>query len=253
MHDPAAFFRSTPKPAGITELGYQIQRFHSFLWASGGCFSDYYIHIIDNCCWMKNAWPVSAQALGARHFRETPEGVPYIDQNFDVYSVEYTFADGAKFFFDGRCMTDCANIYCNFVHGSKGMGIISRQSDFGPPSTIYKGQLPKKSNMLWQSKASPDDDGPYQNEWNALLAAIRGNKPYNEVKRGVEASLVTAMGRMAAHTGQEITFDAMLNCAHEFAPNVDKLTSLDSPAPLLPGPNGKYPVPLPGVNKTKEY
>ena len=31
------------------------------------------------------------------------------------------------------------------------------------------------------------------------------------------------MGRMAAHTGQEITFDEMLNCEHEFAPNVDKL------------------------------
>src|SRR4029077_14732133 len=25
-----------PKPAGIRELHYQIQRFHSFLWASGG-------------------------------------------------------------------------------------------------------------------------------------------------------------------------------------------------------------------------
>ena len=44
------------------------------------------------------------------------------------------------------------------------------------------------------------------------------DKPYNEAKRGVEASLVTSMGRMAAHTGQEITFDEMLNCEHEMAP-----------------------------------
>ena len=43
------------------------------------------------------------------------------------------------------------------------------------------------------------------------MDAIRNDKPYNEVKRGVEASLVTSMGRMAAHTGQEITFDDMLN------------------------------------------
>ena len=60
MHGAAASFRSTPKPADISDLAYQIQRFHSFLWASGGCFSDFNIHIIDNCCWMKNAWPVSA-------------------------------------------------------------------------------------------------------------------------------------------------------------------------------------------------
>ena len=31
-------------------------------------------------------------------------------------------------------------------------------------------------------------------------------------RAGREASLVTSMGRMAAHTGQDITFDEMLNC-----------------------------------------
>src|SRR5207245_5535765 len=56
-----------------SELLWQIQRFHSFLWASGGCFSDFYIHIIDHCCWMKNAWPVKAQALGGRHNRRNYE------------------------------------------------------------------------------------------------------------------------------------------------------------------------------------
>ena len=82
--------------------------------------------------------------------------------------------------------------------------------------------------------------------------AIRNNKPYNEVKRGVEASLVTSMGRMAAHTGQEITFDQMLNCDHEFAPDLDKLTK-DTPAPLQPDANGRYPVPQPGINTKREY
>ena len=62
------------------------------------------------------------------------------------------------------------------------------------------------------------------------MDAIRNDKPYNEAERGVEASLVTSMGRMAAHTGQEITFEDMLNCEHEFAPDVDKLT-MDFPRP----------------------
>jgi hypothetical protein len=38
-----------PKPPDVSELTYQIQRFHAFLWASGGVFSDYYIHQIDEC------------------------------------------------------------------------------------------------------------------------------------------------------------------------------------------------------------
>jgi hypothetical protein len=60
------------------------------------------------------------------------------------------------------------------------------------------------------------------------------------------------MGRMAAHTGQIITFDRILNHDHEFGPNVDKL-ALDLTSPLLPGPDGKYPVPEPGRKKTREY
>lgn len=120
------------------------------------------------------------------------------------------------------------------------------------PSAIYKGQQPDAAHVLWQSKTKPGDQGPYQNEWNDLVEAIRSDKPYNEASRGIAASLVTAMGRMAAHTGQEITYDQMLNCPHEFAPNVDKLTK-NSPAPLLLGANGKYPVPMPGIVTKREY
>ncbi len=102
MDGPAASFRSLRRPDSISEVAYQIQRFHSFLWASGGCFSDFNIHIIDHCCWMKNAWPVEAQALGGRHYRGD-----YVDQNFDTYSVEYSFADGTRFIMDGRCIDGC--------------------------------------------------------------------------------------------------------------------------------------------------
>jgi predicted dehydrogenase len=252
MHGPAGFFSSLPKPPGISELLYQVQRFHSFLWASGGNYSDFYIHHIDHLCWMKNAWPVKAQALGGRHYRQSPDGITYVDQNFDVYAVEYTFADGSKFNFDGRCMTGCSDIYSSYAHGSKGMAIVANSGDCGLPSSIYKGQTPNRSNLLWESKIRPDQQDPYQNEWNDLVDAIRNDKPYNEAKRGAEASLVTSMGRMAAHTGQEITYEDILNCKHEFAPDLDKLT-MDSPAPLRAGPDGKYPVPKPGIITQREY
>jgi predicted dehydrogenase len=252
MHGPIGFFSSLPKPPGISDLLYQVQRFHSFIWASGGNYSDFYIHIIDHQCWMKNAWPVKAQALGGRHYRLSPEGVAYVDQNLDTYAVEYTFADGSKFDFDGRCMMGCNDIYSSYAHGSKGIAVVSKSGDCGMPSSTYKGQNPERSNLLWESKVNPDERNPYQNEWNDLMAAIRNDKPYNEVKRGVEASLATSMGRMAAHTGQEITWDNMLNCEHEMAPGLDTLT-MDSPAPLLAGADGKYPVPQPGIVKQREY
>jgi len=252
MHGPGGYFSSLPKPAGISDLLYQVQRFHSFIWASGGCFSDFYIHLIDHLGWMKNAWPVRAQALGGREYKQSPEGITYVDQNFDVYSVEYTYADGTKFYFDGRTIAGCQQIYASYLHGTKGTGIASKSGDCGMPSSLYKSQLPSPGDMFWESAVSEEEKNPYQNEWNDLLDAIRDDKPYNEVTRGVEASLVTSMGRMAAHTGREITFEEMLNCEHEMAPDLDKLT-MDSPAPLLPDANGRYPIPQPGIVTDREY
>lgn len=252
MQGPLASFCSTKWPGDPSELLWQIRRFHSFLWASGGCFNDFYIHHVDQLCWMKNAWPVKAQALGGRHYRTSPEGEPYVDQNLDTYSVEYTFADGGKMYMDGRCINGCDDIYSSYAHGSKGMAIIAKHGDCGAPSSTFKGQNAQRSNMLWTSKVAPGEEDPYLNEWNDLMDAIRNDKPYNEAKRGIEASLVSNMGRMAAHTGQEITRDDILNCEHEFAPDVDKLT-LNSPAPLVAGKDGKYPVPMPGITKQREY
>ena len=111
---------SPPKPANISELHYQIRRFHSFLWASGGSYSDFLIHHIDECCWMKDAWPVKARASGGRNYRGNS-----IDQNFDSYSIEYTFADGAKLFLEGRNVDGCQQELGSFAHGTKGSAIIS--------------------------------------------------------------------------------------------------------------------------------
>jgi predicted dehydrogenase len=236
---------SPPKPDGISELLYQVKRFHSFLWASGGSFSDFLIHNIDECCWMKDAFPIQAKASGGRHYRGNN-----IDQNFDHYSVEYTFADGAKLFLDGRSVDGAHQEFASYAHGTKGSAVISSAGHSPARCRIYKGQNFTKDNLVWRF-ATPEPN-PYQVEWEHLMEAIRQNKPYNEIKRGAEASLVTAMGRMAAHTGRVVTRDEMLACEHEFAPEVDQLT-MNSPAPLLAGADGKYPVPQPGIKTKREF
>jgi predicted dehydrogenase len=243
QHGPEATCFSGPKPDNISELDYQIKRFHSFLWASGGLYSDFYIHNIDECCWMKDAWPVQAKGSGGRHYRDNN-----IDQNFDTYSVEYTFADGVKMFMEGRAIRGCAQEFASYVHGTKGSAIISRGGHGSYRCPIFANQ-DMKGKPVW--RAEQDEPTPHQTEWDDLLEAIKKDKPFNEVKRGAEASLVTSMGRMSAHTGQVITFDQMLNCDHEFAPDVDKLV-LGGPAPLLADKDGKYPVAAPGKKK-REY
>lgn len=236
----------------LTELMYQISHFHSFLWLSGGSYSDFYIHHIDHLCWMKNAWPVKAQGLGGRHYKMNADGIEYADQNFDTYAVEYTFADGAKMYMDGRGIPGAKPVYNSWAQGTKGMAVVARANDCTGPSSTYKGQNPAAENRLWQSEVPREFNDPYKNEWIALLDAIRNDKPHNEVKRGVEASVVCNMGRLSTHTGQEISFDEALNHDHEYSPNTDKLTA-DGPSPLMPDARGRYPKPQPGQVKNREY
>jgi hypothetical protein len=234
-----------PKPPNMSELLYQVRRFHSFLWASGGVYSDFYIHQIDECSWMKDAWPVKAHALGGRHYRGNN-----VDQNFDIYAIEYTYPDGTKLFYYGRQMPGCHDEFASYAHGTKGTAIISTHVHTPGKVRTFKGQNFAQENLIW---AFPQPEpNPYQLEFDDLVEAIRQDKPYNEAERGAIASLVTSMGRMAAHTGQVITYEQMLNCPHEFAPNVDKLT-MDSPAPVQADKDGRYPVPQPGILKDREY
>jgi len=234
-----------PRRGNISELLYQVRSFHSFLWGSGGVYSDFYIHQIDECSWMKGAWPVEARAIGARHFRGES-----VDQNFDNYSVEYVFDDGTRFFYDGRNMDGCENAFSSFVHGTKGSAVVSTSSHTPGRVRTYRDQKMARENLIW-SFPQPEPS-PYQLEWDDLIDAIRNDKPYNETERGAIASMVTSMGRMAAHTGNVITYDQMLNCPHEFAPDADKFT-MDSPAPLKSDAEGRYPLPQPGILKDREY
>ncbi len=240
----AAAVARRPGP-GDNELLYQIRRFHSFLWASGGLFSDYNIHQIDECSWMKGAWPVRAHGTGGRHFRGDA-----VDQNFDSYSVEYTYPDGTKLFFIGRHQSGTHEEFASYAHGTKGSAIISTAAHTPGRVRTFRGQTFTRADLLW---AFPQPEpSPYQLEWDDLIEAIRKDLPYHEAERGTIASLVTAMGRRAAHTGQIIEYEQMLNDDHEFAPDLDKLTE-DSPAPLQADASGRYPVPMPGQKKLREY
>ena len=78
---------------------------------------------------MKDAWPVEAKASGGRHYRGD-----YVDQNFDSYSVEYTFADGAKLFLEGRTMAGCHDEFASYAHGTKGSAVISTVGPHARPS-----------------------------------------------------------------------------------------------------------------------
>ena len=56
------------------------------------------------------------------------------------------------------------------------------------------------------------------------------------------------LGRMAAESGQEVTWEEAMASNLELAPGLENLT-IDSPAPMMPDAQGRYPVAMPGFTK----
>ncbi len=226
-----------PFPKGENELLWQIRRAYCFNWASAGLFLELMIHQIDECCWIKDAWPVTAHGVGGRAANSQDAS-----QNLDSYAIEYTFADGAKAMVTGRYIANCYNDFATFVHGAKCAAQFSGNIH-APTVQMYKDQRIAANNVDW--KPEPERVNPWQAEWNSLLDDIRNDRPHNEARRAAYSTLAAIMGRAAVHSGKIITWDEIMASKFSFCPNVAGLTQ-DSPAPIQADKNGRYAAPVPG-------
>ena len=152
-------------------------------------------------------------------------------------------------------MNKCYQEFASHANGTKGYALISGPGGHASQARIHKGQGPK-SELSWmfgtEGGGRPRrENSAYVDEWDHLLDAIVNDKPYNEVERGVAASVVTSMGRMASHVGREVTYDEMLNCSHDFCAGIDDIVDGDSPSPLLAKADGSYAIPQPGQLSTE--
>jgi predicted dehydrogenase len=224
-----------PRPKDQNELVFQLQHPNSFTWVSSGFFIDWHCHNVDVACWAKGAWPVAAQGMGGRCY-------PQAGNQFDHYTVEYTFADGTKLFAFSRHMNNCWNTYADYAHGSNGSAVIM-ESLGQPKPRIYKSHNMVDADVAWEY--GQRDCNPYIDEWQLLLDAIRQDKPHNEARRAGEADVAALMGRMATHTGKYVTWDEAMGSDFQFVDDVDNMT-FDTPAPIHEGPDGLYPAPTPG-------
>ncbi len=138
-----------PKPADEKDLFFQIRNFVYFYWVSGGLWAEMDIHQIDEICWLKDMWPVTAHGIGGRIANSTDHS-----QNLDSYSVEWTFPDGTKAYDVVRYISGCHNEFDTFVHGTKcaaqfsgdtHAGTVHTYKDQRLRPTTFPGRRPKSS------------------------------------------------------------------------------------------------------------
>lgn len=231
-------YRMGPRKPAKSELLDQLRIRWAFLWASSGILIELMVHQIDECCWIKDAWPTEAHGIGGR----APNS-PECSQNLDNYAIEYTFADGTKALVNGRYLPNCHNKFATYVHGTKCAAQFCVW-DASPIHTwTYRDQRIADDNIAWKSEPEVN---PWQVEWNVLLDAIRHDRPHNEAERAAYADLASIMGRAAVHSGKVITWEEAIASNFQFCPNVASLTA-DSPAPVHADEQGRYPAPVPGA------
>ena len=166
-HAPVGF---TPKSPGESELAHQIRNYSNFTWLNGSFLLDWLIHNIDVSCWVKDAWPVSAQGHGGRQVRTEP------DQLFDHYSVEYTLrrrhADAGPRPAHRRLLGLLG------ACGSRRQG-LGRPRRRDSPSPHLQGPPQTPENLLWDYK------GPPCNSYQVRARfAVRGHSPGQALQRG---------------------------------------------------------------------
>ena len=191
-------FPGTRTP-GQTDLEWQLRNWYNFTWLSGDHLVEQAIHNVDKIAWlMKQEMPTQAIAVGGRT-------VPAYGNTYDNFSVAYEYASGVRATLSCRQHDGVYNEVTDYVMGTEGIfsnGRLATQGITGKTNWKYTG---------------PTRD-MYQVEHDELFAAIRAGKPVNDGISMAHSTLMAIMGRMAAYTGQVVTWDRALNSEEVLVP-----------------------------------
>jgi predicted dehydrogenase len=215
-----------PRASTTSELAFQIKNYHFFTWLWAGAPAGLQIHNADIVHWVKGSYPVSAQGLGGRAFLQGPDS----GDVFDHFYIEYTYPDGTKMHSQIRTIQRSFDKNGAFFVGTKGT------------ANVYEGIKNHAGKVLWKFDEK-DTRNSLQIEHDHLFAAILNDTPLNNTEYGAYSTLTANMGRMAAHSGQVVTWDDALNSSAFLKQDI---TSWDQP-PVVPNTEGIYSYPVPGM------
>lgn len=219
-----------PRVEGQTEMEYQMTNWLNFNWIASEYINDVTIHQLDIALWsFGDATPVGAYGLGGRLTRRGPD----TGDMYDSMSVVYEFADGRSLYAFSRQIPGCFSRGTTTINGSKGRAVI--------------GNLEAVASIFIDGKETKIPRGSvsgYVVEHKVLIDAVRsGGQTYvNNASYMTNSTGAAILGRMAAYTGQYVTWEEMLASVGD-KPSEYSWTATP---PTLPDENGRYKIALPG-------
>lgn len=209
---------SKPRKPEWTDMEWQMRNWYYFTWLSGDHIVEQAVHNIDKMSWlMKDAPPKSCMAIGGRQVRTAPE----FGHIFDHFGVVYDYDNDVRAFHFCRQQANTFSDNSDHVWGSDGVGHIVR---------AFTGPFVIRGKTNWRHREEKMRD-MYQIEHDEFFASIRSGKPINDGPWMAQSTMLAIMGRMAAYTGQIVTWEDALNSKENLMP--EKL-AWDAPIAVPP-------------------
>ena len=199
-----------------------LKKWSNFLELGGDSILEQAIHSIDKLSWaMRDEKPKSCVANGG-------QAQPYKGNTFDHFSVEYSFSKNKTAFLKSSQLPRChRGIYDEIIAAG---GRASLTSNTG---TVYNS----KGEIISKEKAGLG----YTHEHKILVSHIRAGKVFSDMDSVINSTGMAIMGRMAAYTGDLISWDDMLE-SKEILFDADQIKSHQVPYKVRP-------VAIPGLTK----
>jgi len=217
------------RAAGQNEVQYQCSNQYHFTWLSGDDVPQSLVHNVDRSLWaLREEPPVKCHGLAGRSSM-----VDEVYGNvFDHHSVVYQFAGGARLYAFCRTTDGCYNEVSSIIIGTKGRSDLTACRIDGETKWRYEGP----------------PCNPYHEEHKALFQSIRAGKPVNSGYHMARSTLATVMGQLSCYTGKEVTWDQATKSDFFYPPKPEDCR-FDMEPPVKLGPDGHYPVYVPGFTK----
>ena len=202
-----------------SDMEWQMRNWLYFTWLSGDHIVEQHIHSLDKVAWaLGDKYPVRVTASGGRAQR-TEEKWGNI---YDHFNTVFEYDDGVKVFSSCRQWNGASSDVSDHVFGTQGIAHLQSHSIEGESAWRYR-------------EVEGEQDDMYQNEHDELFAAIRKGAVIDNSDYMCKSTMMAIMARMAAYTGQTLTWEQAWNSQENLAPASYEWTSIATPPVAIPG------------------
>lgn len=194
---------------GWSDMEYKLRNWLYYNWLSGDHVVEQAIHSIDMFSWaMADKAPLKVSGTGGRQKRTDPK----FGNVYDHFGLTYEYENGTKIYFFCRQQNGTTPSYAVELIGQDGRCHVDCRTGEHKITGKNPWNLADETKFT-NAEAYKETEvrGMYQVEHDELFASIRASKPVNDGEWMTRSNLLALAGRMAAYSGQTITFNQALD------------------------------------------